>query len=58
MIPRLRAEMSCDDMYVCDLGTVLPSCRIKIMMGKCDKFDTEKEYVEFMKKLVQKEAES
>ncbi|GAI53760.1 unnamed protein product [marine sediment metagenome] len=40
--------MSCDDMYVCEEGTRLPSCRIKIMMGKCDKFNSTKEYEIFI----------
>lgn len=43
--------MSCDDMWICELGTVLPSCRLKIMMSKCDKFDTVEDYIEFLKKL-------
>jgi len=41
--------MSCDDMYVCENGTRLWSCIIKITMGKCDKFKTLKEYQEYMK---------
>jgi hypothetical protein len=41
--------MSCDDMYVCENGTCLFSCRIKIKMGKCDKFSTIEEYEKFMK---------
>ena len=47
----LGVAMSCDDMYVCERGIVLPSCRIKIMMRKCDKFDIVEDYVEFLKKL-------
>ena len=47
--------MSCDDMYVCEGGVVLPSCRIKIMMRKCDKFDNVDDYKKFLKEL--KEAE-
>lgn len=41
--------MSCDDMYVCENGIQLPSCRIKIRMGKCDRFSTVQEYEKFMK---------
>jgi len=42
--------MSCDDMYVCERGICLPSCKIKVMMYKCDKFDTVEDYFEFMAK--------
>ena len=49
--------MSCDDVYVCEAGIMLPSCKINIMKGKCDKFDTIEAYVEFLKKLGLKEVE-
>lgn len=44
--------MSCDDMYVCEDGVCLPSCRIKIQMGKCDKFQTLQEFADFMQKTI------
>lgn len=41
--------MSCDDMYVCEDGVRIPSCIIKISMGKCDKFSAVQEYDKFLK---------
>jgi len=49
--------MSCDDMYVCERGICMTSCTLKIMMGKCDKFDTTDAHFEFIKKFHHKETD-
>jgi hypothetical protein len=40
---------ACDDMWICDTGRVPFSCELKIMAGKCEKFDTIIELTQYLK---------